>query len=60
VEIHLSTGHSGNVFMIMGTATRALRAAGYDAAADKLARDLFECDSFQEALRLVQETVSVT
>jgi hypothetical protein len=60
VEVHLSTGHSGNTMAILGTASGALRHAGYRAAADQLARDVFACESFQEALRLVQETVNVT
>jgi hypothetical protein len=60
VEIHLSTGHDGNIFSILDTATGALRKAGHARAAEQLAVDLFNCGSFPEALQLVEQTVTVT
>jgi hypothetical protein len=60
VTVHLSTGHDGNIFSILGTATGALRKAGHKTAAERLAHDLMATGSYDEALRLVQQTVHVT
>lgn len=60
VEVHLSTGHDGNIIAILGTATGALRRAGHSAAAEQLAKDLIQTESYDQALNLVQRTVHVT
>lgn len=60
VVVHLSTGQGGNIFAILGTVAHALRKAGYSSSADRLGNDLKACGSYNEALRLMQRTVSVT
>jgi hypothetical protein len=60
VEVHLSTGHSGNTMAILGTVTGALRRAGYGRSADRLTSEVFDSASQHEALRAIQRTVEVT
>lgn len=60
VVVHLSTGQNGNVFAVLGTVAGALRKAGYASSADRLANDMIAGGSYNEALRLIQRTVSVT
>lgn len=53
------TGHNGNVFVLAGRVSEALREAGQAAKAQEMQARLFECGSYQEALRLFMEYVDV-
>lgn len=58
VVVQLS-GHDGNVFAIVGRVARALREAGYRDEAKAFSGQAYECDSYDEVLRLVMATVEV-
>lgn len=60
VTVHLSTGHSGNTMVILGTVTGALRRAGHGQSADRLTSEVFDSASQHDALRAIQRTVEVT
>lgn len=53
-------GSDGNVFSILGATTGAMRLAGVDAEDIMALRNgIFDCESYQAALRLIMETVTV-
>lgn len=58
VQVKL-TGTDANIYFLLGRVTAALRRAGHSDAADQLANDLFETGSYDEALALLQATVTV-
>lgn len=60
VEVQL-TGEDGNVFSIVGRVTRAMRRAGVEPKAiDAYSNAIFACGSYDEALRLTMQTVTVS
>ena len=60
IEVHLSTGHDGNIGEIMGTVRSALVRAGLGQEADKMWAEIFQAESYDESLRIVMRWVNVT
>lgn len=58
IEVQL-TGEDGNIFNLVGIATKALKRGGYRELADELSKRLWEMESYDEALRLIMEYVEV-
>jgi hypothetical protein len=54
------TGTDGNVFALGGKVAAALERAGLDDEAREFAQRLFGCQSYTEALKLMQEYVDVS
>ena len=50
-------GHDGNIFGILGRASRLLKAAGQQEQADEMFRRVTSSGSYEEALRIVSEYV---
>lgn len=57
-ECQLS-GTDGNVFALSGKVTKALKNAGLHDKADEFSDKLFKCNSYAEALFLMNEYVDV-
>ena len=53
------TGTNSNVFAIIGAVSRALKRAGEREAAEAFPSDAMDCESYDDVLRLVMETVEV-
>jgi hypothetical protein len=51
------TGEDGNVFNIIGRVSKALKKAGQADKAKEFSEKAFECDSYDEVLRLLQDYV---
>ena len=51
------TGTDGNVFVLLGKCTSALKKAGMREEALKLKKDVMACGSYDEALVLMMEAV---
>jgi hypothetical protein len=49
----------GNIFALMGKATRALKDAGMRDQASALTKEVFACGSYDEALQTVMKYVEV-
>ena len=54
------TGEDGNVFLIIGRVSRALKAAGFTEEAETFQQKAMSCDSYDEVLCLCMETVEVS
>ena len=52
-------GTDGNVFALIGKAARALKKANQPEKAKELKNKLFECNSYEEALSLIDEYVEI-
>jgi len=52
-------GINGNVFFLSGTVSKALKVHGHADLANEMVGRLFQCDSYEEALRLFAEYVHV-
>ena len=50
-------GHDGNIFGILGRASRLLKAAGQQEQADEMFRRVTSSGSYEEALRIISEYV---
>lgn len=60
-EVHVKlTGRDGNAFAIIGSVSKALRKAGHADAAERLCEDAMQCRSYDQLLRLVMRTVTVS
>ena len=53
------TGQDGNVFILMGICTKALKAAGQAKEASELTTAVFGAKSYDEALRLMMKYCEV-
>lgn len=63
VEVHLSTGHDGNVGAIMGTVRDAMKQAGvpdYGQEMSAMWSEVFDSGSYTETLAIVMRWVHVT
>jgi len=58
VEVQL-VGQNGNVFNLASIVTQALKREGYYQEAQEVKTKLFECKSYDEALRLFMDYVHV-
>lgn len=52
-------GADGNVFNLIGKASKALKKAGHIKEAKELSEKVFSCGSYDEALNLISEYVEV-
>lgn len=52
-------GANGNIFNLMGIASRALKEAGLDAEATKMQKEVMSCGSYDEALVTIMDYVEV-
>ncbi len=52
-------GEDGNVFVIIGAVSKALKKAGLKDAAEQWTTDAMACESYDDVLRLAMETVDV-
>lgn len=48
-------GQDGNIFNLMGIASKALRRTGQDKEAKEMTDRIFNCASYNEALRIIAE-----
>ena len=53
-------GQDGNIFNILGIASRALKEAGYADEAKEMQTEVFASDSYEEALAIVLQYVDET
>lgn len=53
------TGENGNIFNLMAIASRTLRVNGKDKEAEEMNARVFECESYDEALRIIGEYVDI-
>lgn len=52
-------GADGNIFNLMGIASRALKNAGLKDEATKMCKEVMSCGSYDEALATIMEYVEV-
>jgi hypothetical protein len=52
-------GQDGNVFNLIGLASRTLKKAGLQEQADEMIGKCFNAESYDEALRIIMEYVEV-
>ena len=52
------TGHDGNIYAVLGRATRPLRHHGYRADADQMAERVFAAGSYDQALGIITDYVA--
>lgn len=52
-------GQDGNIFNLMGIASRALKQAGLEAEATKMRQEIMSCRSYDEALATIMDYVEV-
>lgn len=52
-------GQDGNIFNLMGIASRTLKKAGQKEKADEMVKRITESKSYDEALRIIMEYVEV-
>ena len=50
-------GEHGNIFVVLGASRAALKEEDRAADADKMVERVYACDSYEEALSIVQEYV---
>jgi hypothetical protein len=53
-------GEDGNVFNLIGKASKALKRAGYPEQAGEMSNRIFACGSYDEALCILGEYVNIT
>jgi single-stranded DNA-binding protein len=53
------TGEDGNVFNLIGIASKALKRAGQPDKAKEMSTKVFGCGSYEKALEIIQEYVEV-
>jgi hypothetical protein len=53
-------GENGNIFNLMGIATRALKNAGQPEKAKEMQEKIFTADCYEESLRIIREYVDVS
>ncbi len=58
VTVKLS-GHDGNTGHIMSRVSQALRSAGYNDVIDEFHLAVFDCESYNDVLRLIMRWVNV-
>jgi hypothetical protein len=58
VEVKL-TGLNGNVFMIIGTVSKALKRAGFSELVKKYEENALKCNNYDEVLQLTMSVVDV-
>lgn len=54
------TGLDGNVFSVISEVCKGLRVAGFTSEASEFTQKAFDCESYDEVLRLAFEYVEVT
>jgi hypothetical protein len=60
IEVQL-TGVGGNIFVLMGTVTRALRRGGVDQQSiNDFVNEITDCDSYDSALVVIMKTVHIS
>ena len=52
-------GHDGNIFNLMGIASKALKEAGQKEKSDEMIKRITDSKSYDEALRIIMEYVEV-
>lgn len=52
-------GHDGNIFNLIGIASRTLKQAGLKEKADEMIKRITDSKSYDEALRIIMEYVEV-
>lgn len=50
-------GEDGNIFAILGSATRLLRESGQGEQAQEMIRRVYQSDSYEQALAIISEYV---
>jgi hypothetical protein len=60
VTVHLSTGHDGNIFAVIGTVTGALKRAGHGQDVKEFTEDVFGAQNYPDALNRIIGWVTVT
>lgn len=58
VPVHL-TGEDGNIFNLVGIASKALKRAGFADAAKEMTNKVFASESYDQALQIVMSYVEV-
>jgi len=53
------TPYDGNIFSVMGAASRALKRAGQPEIAKKMSKEMMACHSYHEALGVAMEYVDI-
>jgi hypothetical protein len=48
-------GENGNIFNLLGIASKALKKAGQEEQAKKMREKIFSCGSYNEALTILEE-----
>ncbi len=59
IRVMLS-GTDGNIYMILGRVSSALRRAGYASEIDDLTREIFSAESYDKALSICTKWVKVS
>ena len=54
------TGMDGNVFNLIGLASKALKKAGYPDKAREMSNKVFACGSYDEALAIITDYVEAS
>lgn len=54
------TGKNGNVFVTLGVCTNSLKKAGLKDQADELTKKVFNADSYEEAVKIMNEYCELT
>lgn len=52
-------GEDGNVFNLISIASRTLEKHGVSWKADEMRKRIYDCDSYDEALRIIGEYVNI-
>lgn len=52
-------GENGNIFNLLAIASRVLRNNGKSAEAEEMNARVFECESYDDALRIIGEYVEI-
>jgi hypothetical protein len=52
-------GEDGNIFNLVGLASRTLKRAGMQSQAEEMSMKVFDCGSYDEALKVIMEYVDV-
>lgn len=53
-------GQDGNIFNLVGIASRTLREHGLSQQAKEMTQKVFECSSYEEALNVLGDYVNIT
>jgi len=51
-------GGSGNIFAVLGTASKTLKRAGYRDEAQDMQKRVMDCGSYDEALAIIQHYIT--